>query len=110
MRKYNTLRNYKNFKKVYREFVVFIKNGNYLCTYDSDARILMYLNKDYSETLKYSILKIDFKKIIKTLHDNNLNVVLCGYKKSSEYYTSLISKYDEKVKVSKEWYKNERYK
>ena len=61
MRKYNTLR-------------------NYLCTYDSDARILMYLNKDYSETLKYSILKIDFKKIIKILHDNNLNVVLCGYK------------------------------
>lgn len=101
---YSVIRNYKKFKSIYPEFVVFIKCGEYYYTYDSDSRILMYLYQTFREDMSFRIEKNRFNSVLYKLHQNNLNVVLAGEKKANEYYTSLESKYRKIKKISKDYY------
>ena len=91
--KYNALRNYKKFKKQYLHFVLFISHGQYYYTYDSDARIMMYLYKSYREPMSFRISKERFPEVLRLLLSNNLNVVVAGWKNAREYYTDKESKY-----------------
>lgn len=105
MKKYNPIKHYKNFKKEYLEFVVFIKNGSYYCTYDSDAKIVSYVNGMPLVDGHIQIKKEQFSEMIKTLHKYGLNVVLAGSKNTNEYYTDKQSCYMKVRAQSKEKFK-----
>lgn len=105
MNKYNPLHYYKEFKKEYLEFILFVKCKDYYYTYESDAKIIYYLiKKDCSEM--YKIEKYNFQKMLKVLHDNNLNVVLVGSKNAKEYYTEKESHYSKLKLASKKYFRN----
>ena len=78
MVKYSAIRNYKKFKKMYPNFVLFIKYGKYYYTYDADAKILMYLYGSYTENNSFRIEKEKFKSVLSKLLSSGLNVVLTG--------------------------------
>ena len=105
MNKYNPVKHYKNFKKEYLQFVVFIKNGKHYCTYDSDAKIVSYICNMPLVEESIKIPKEQFGEIVKVLHDNNLNVALAGSKNVSEYYTHKQSRYMKVRAKSKEIYR-----
>lgn len=98
---YNPIRYYKKFKKEYLEFIVFVKCGLYYYSYDADARMIYYcLGKDvYSNTFK--IEKFQFQKILRILHEKNMNVVLVGSKNTREYYTEKESTIKKLKKTAK---------
>lgn len=56
-KRYNVIRNYKFFKSQYKYFVIFIKCGEYYYTFDSNAKIMMYLTNNYNK-LKLVLDKI----------------------------------------------------
>lgn len=105
-KEYSPIRNYKKFKKDYPYFVLFIKNKNYYWTFDSDAKIMMYLLKDYKDDLEYKINKEDFSKIVKMLHDIGINVALAGWKLVNEYYTDKMSEYLDVKKKARIYFKS----
>lgn len=86
-RKYEPYNYYKKFKLVYKEFVLFIKNGEYYMTYDRDAKIVSYICKCNFEKPSLAVSKWEFKDLLSVLHNEGLNVVLSGAKKCQEYYT-----------------------
>ena len=105
MKRYNTVHYYKEFKKEYLEFILFVKCKDFFYTYDSDARIVNFLlhKEDNGE---YKIKKINFQKLLKILHRNDLNVVLVGSKNAREYYTERESCYRKIKKMSKQYFKS----
>ena len=106
MKKYNVIRNYKNFKKDYLYFVVFIKCKDYYYTFDSDAKIMMYLYDVYREDASFRIEKNKFKDVLSKLLDNGLNVVLAGWKVAREYYSENGNNYEKIKKKSKQKHKS----
>lgn len=92
-KRYNVIRNYKFFKSQYKYFVIFIKCGEYYYTFDSDAKIMMYLTNNYNGTHRFRILKEDFKTILSMLLSKGINVVLAGWKLTREYYSQYENKY-----------------
>lgn len=91
--KYNPLKYYKKFKRDYKEFVVFVKCGEYYYTYDADAKIVSYIFDGSNPQNYVRVKKDNFTKVVKVLLRNNLNVVLVGSKNTREYYTDTMSKY-----------------
>lgn len=106
MKKYSAIRNYKKFKKDYSNFVLFIKCGEYYYTFDSDAKIMMYVYQDVKKDIVYKIEKINFTSVLTKLHNLGLNVALAGWKLSREYYTNKMSEYDKVKRKAKGYYKS----
>ncbi len=104
MRTYSTIRNYKKFKKDYVNFVLFIKGGDYYYTFDSDAKIMMYVYQNVHEDVFYTIARDEFTNVQIKLHSIGLNVALAGYKISKEFYTSKMSEYENIKRKAKEYY------
>lgn len=106
MRKYSVIRNYKKFKSEYKNFVLFIKCGDYYYTYDSDAKIMMYFYDTYRETASFRIEKIKFKSVLNYLLKNGINVVLAGWKNTREYYSENLNEYEKIKRKAKLKYKS----
>ncbi len=104
MKTYSVIRNYKKFKKDYPSFVLFIKGGDYYYTFDSDAKIMMYVYENAHEKIEYKIEKNKFASVQARLHSLGLNVALAGWKLSSEYYTDKMSEYQKLKKKAKAYY------
>ncbi len=75
MVKYSAIRNYKKFKKMYPNFVLFIKYGKYYYIYEADTKILIYLYDSYTESNSFRMEKEKFKDVLSGLFSNGLNVV-----------------------------------
>lgn len=91
---YKPVKYYKKFKRDYLQFVVFVKCGAFYYTFDSDAKIMVYVcNYALNEDGSIKIKKEEFFSILKILHQNELNVILAGSKNVSEYYTDKQSQY-----------------
>lgn len=109
MKRYSTIRNYKKFKSINQKFVVFIKSGDYYYTYDADAKIMMFIFKSYNYELNsFMIQKENFNKVLNILLNQGLNVILAGWKNSSEYYSSFINQYDNILRHAKIEYQKTR--
>lgn len=105
MKQYSVIRNFKRFKSEYPYFVLFIKSGDYYYTFDSDAKIMMYLFDAYKEEVSFRIEKNRFKSVLNKLHENGLNVALAGWKLSQEFYTYKMNDYENIKKKAKFFYK-----
>lgn len=101
---YSAIRNYKKFKKEYPYFMLFIKCGEYYYTFDSDARIMMYLYDSPSKEMDFRIEKREFEAVLFTLHAQGLNVVLAGSKITKEYYSSKMNNYMKMKKKGKDYF------
>ena len=106
MKNYSVIRNYKKFKKTYLYFVIFIKCGSFYYTFDSDAKIMMYVFDTYRVDTSFRIEKYKWSNVVNTLLDNGVNVVLAGWKNAREYYTNKENIYAKVRAKSKESYKN----
>lgn len=104
MKTYSAIRNYKKFKKDYVNFVLFIKGGDYYYTFDSDAKIMMYVYQNVYEESEYKIEKSKFTSVQIKLHSLGLNVALAGWKLTQEFYTDKMSEYQKVKKKAKEYY------
>lgn len=109
MRRYSVIRNYKRFKSQYPLFVLFIKYGEYYYTFDSDAKIMMYIFNVYREESSFRIDKNKFKGVLNILHERGLNVVLAGWKNAQEYYSYKTNEYVKIKKKSKEIYHERQF-
>lgn len=105
MKEYSAIRNYKKFKREYVNFVLFIKAGSYYYTFDSDAKIMMYINNDVKEKMEYKIEKYKFTSTVAKLHSLGLNVVLAGWKLADEFYTDKMTNYPKIKQLAREYYK-----
>lgn len=105
MKEYSAIRNYKKFKSEYVNFVLFIKKGDYYYTFDSDAKIMMYVYHDIKDELEYKIEKYRFTSVVTKLHSLGLNVVLAGWKLANEFYTDKTSDYIRVKRLAREYYK-----
>lgn len=103
---YNPIRYYKKFKKEYLQFVVFVKCGSVYHTFDSDAKIVAYVDERTIEDGTVKIYKQEFLEVLKVLHEAGLNVVLVGSNKASEFYTSKQSEYMKVRAKSKTFFKS----
>lgn len=81
--------------------------GEYYYTFDSDAKIMMYLFNAHREEVSFRIDKQKFSLVLAVLLKNGLNVTLAGWKNSREYYSPKQNEYVKIKKKSKEQY-NER--
>ncbi len=104
MKTYSVIRNYKKFKKDYPNFVLFIKGGDYYYTFDSDAKIMMYVYENAKDENEYKIEKSKFTSVQIKLHRLGLNVALAGWKLSQEFYTDKMSEYQKVKKKAKEYF------
>lgn len=94
-----TVRN--NLKKQYKDYVIFIKYGNFYRTFDEDTYIVWYYTyyKISNKRLGFPISEIN--NIIKTL--SNINIIIYDneeYKKIE----NINNKYNEILELSKEEY------
>ena len=93
MKKYSVIRNYKVFKKRYLYFLVFVKSGEYYYTFDSDAKIMMYIYDAFREDASFRIEKEKWPLVVSALLEQGLNVVLTGWKNAREYYATKENRY-----------------
>ncbi len=104
MKQYSVIRNYKKFKKDYPYFVLFIKGGDYYYTFDSDAKIMMYVYDVKNEETSFRIEKEKFTSVVKKLHSLGINAALAGWKISKEFYTDKQSDYNDLKRKAKLYY------